>query len=115
MNITRPSDRERKMGGGGGTGVLKLLNVSVRTTIATEMADNSHQEQLCRRISVCTVQKSVNTPNTTAVQTKIILLHAFGIDISNDTPDIHICNSKMIKIVKLRIYSHIKSKVEVYT
>ena len=47
------------------------------------------------------LRKSVKTPNATAVQTKINLLHAFGIDISNDTPDIHICNSKL-RIVILR-------------
>ena len=82
------------------------------TTIATEMADNSHQEQLRRRSSVCTVEKvgkhtkyhcSANKDN-----------FAFGIDISNDTPDIHICNSKMIHYIKNK-NSHIKSKVEVYT
>ena len=64
----------------------------------------SHRDGNYAGVVACAqLRKSVNTPNTTAVQTKIILLHAFGIDISNDTPDIHICNSKMIKIVKLRI------------
>ena len=54
-----------------------------RTYYYTEPQTTAIKSNYAGVVASAQFRKSVNTPNTTAVQTKIILLHAFGYHVSN--------------------------------